>query len=132
MASLGTRRRTAAAPIAKKQFDTVTIANADGTGTITTSMANINMLIERMDILINNMTNAVTTTITIADENDVDIFDGTTFATLARNTNHTFLSTKATPDFAAVPINNTLTLSVTLSGACGATGAEIQVILYGP
>ncbi len=132
MASKDDRYNSRSAPIAKKQFDAIAIANADGTDTITTSMANIDMLVTRMDVITNAWTSAATLTITIADENGVDIFGGSTFATIAKSTNTMYLSTKSTADFAKVPVNNTLTVSATLSEASSTVGASVQVILYGP
>ena len=116
-------------PIARYEFAQQSWASGE-TGALTATVGNANMLIERMDVLISNATNAITFTVTIADENSVQVL---TFAGLAENTNHIKLATKATPDFDAVPVSdNTLTVTITPSGDPGASGATVDVILYGP
>ena len=132
MTSIDRRHHDARSPINKAQFATITVSNAQGTTEQTQDFANVNMLIESIDVLTNAWTNSVTTSITLVDENGVDMLGGSTITGIDKSSADTFLATKATPDFPARPATGTLTAGATMSGAVGATGAEIQVILRGP
>ena len=118
-------------PIAKYQFPRLSWANTE-TANITAVLNNVCMLIERVDVIINNSTNNVTVTITWADENSVVILGASNFATLADNTNHLFLASKATADFDVIPVYNDITITGSVSGDPGASGITADVMMYGP
>ena len=114
-------------PIGKLQFTQQSWASGE-TAAATVSMNNANMLIERMDVIVSDATNGITFTVTITDENSSQILSE---ASLAENASNVLLATKSTADFDAVPVNNTLTATITPSGDPGASGVTVDVILYG-
>jgi len=116
-------------PIGKLQFTQQSWASGV-TDAATTSINNCNMLIERIDVVASNSTNAITWSVAIADENAADVIP--TISSIPENDTTTKLATKATADFDAIPVNNTLTVTITPSGDPGASGATVDVILYGP
>ena len=119
-------------PIAKYQFTQLSWASG-ASGALTTTIANVNMLVERVDTVASNSTNAITYTIAIADENTVSNAELYSEAGLLENAQTVHLATKSTPDFDAFPCSgNTLTVTVTPSGDPGASGSTIDVIIYGP
>ena len=121
-------------PIAKIQFDQVSWLTGVGHAAKTTLKNNINMLVERVDVLISAVTANPTVAITFANENSVTVIDGTNFAALADGTNHTLLSTKATADFDAVPLNGNITCTVDPSADAGGSAQTltVDIIFYGP
>ena len=134
MATKDLRTLDPAAPIGKLQFQQLSWATGEGHAAQTATFNGAIMLIERVDVLISSVTANPTVTITWADENGVVILVGTNFATLADGTNHLFLSTKATADFDAIPVNNDITITVDPSADAGGAGQTltVDVIMYGP
>ena len=118
-------------PIGKLQFTQLDWATGEGHAAQTTSINNANMLIERIDVLVSSVTANPTVAVTITDENSCTI---ATLTGLTDGTNHVKLATKATADFDAIPVNNTLTISVDPSADAGGVTQTltVDVILYGP
>lgn len=131
MSSNDRRRNNLEYPVPKKQFDTLTWANGEGHASQDTVMPNINMLVTRIDVLINQPTNNNTVNVTFADENGVAVIDPTNFTTLADGTDHMLLSTNIPADFSTVTLNNTITCSVDPSADSGATSLTVKIIFYG-
>jgi len=127
MATIDLRSQGSASPIAKYQFDQVSWATGDGHAAKTAVRKGVNMLIERVDVLISSVTANPTVTITWADENSIVILDGTNFASLADGTNHLLLSTKSTADFDAIPVNNDITITVDPSADPGGADQTLTV-----
>lgn len=119
-------------PIAKKQIVQQSWASGES-GVKSPTIANVNMLVERVDVVASNSTNAITYTVAISDEQSVSGGELYSKTGVTENAQTVHLATKATPDFDAFPVsNNTLTITITPSGDPGASGATVDVILYGP
>ena len=127
MASKDTRNWDGRFRIAKFQFSQLSWAS--GVTSSKTAELNVNVTIERIDVIVSNATNAITMSIKMTDENSATCVD--TIATISENATSTYLASKATPDFPACPVNNTLTLTVTPSGDPGTSGVTADVIIYG-
>ena len=123
-----------AAPIARVGFDQVSWLTSAGHAAKTTTRKGVNMLIERVDVIISSVTDNPTVTVTFADENGVAIIDPTNFTNLADGTNHIMLATKATADFDMVPVNGNITCTVDPSADPGGAAQEltVDIIFYGP
>lgn len=126
--------RSADKPISRQQFTQLSWATGAGHAAQTATIKNLSMLIERIDVIISSVTANPTVTVTFSDENSAAPIDHTNLAALADGTKHVLLSTKATPDFAAVPVCGNLTVSADPSADPGGAGQEltVDVILYGP
>lgn len=118
-------------PIGKLQFTQLDWITGEGHAAQTASINNSNMLVERIDVIISSVTGNPTSSVTITDENSCTI---ATLTGLTDGTKHVKLATKATADFDAIPVNNTLTISVDPSVDAGgaAQTLTVDVILYGP
>ena len=122
-------------PIVRLQEGQLSWASGEsGALTIQIGTANklANLLLERIDVIASNSTNAITYTIAIADENAADIVSA--IALIPENDTTTlsaFETAADSADFKAIAINNILTITVTPSGVPGATGSTIDVVLYG-
>ncbi len=102
------------------------------TSAVTDWKGGITMIVERIDVIVSNATNAITFAATFTDENGVEPIVSTNFATVAENAATVKFATLASPDFpAAMLVNNDITLSLTPSGDPGASGATVDVIMYG-
>jgi len=115
-------------------FPTLTWAPGGGHAALTSIVENVNMLVERVIVVISSGGVAnPTTTLTFADDTGAVVIDGTNFATLADATTHQKLSTKATADFDAVPVAGKVTITIDPSAAptAGST-LTVQVIFFGP
>ena len=135
MATSDRRRRDSAKTNARYEFAQQSWATGDGHAAKTATLANVNMLIERIDVIISSVTANPTVNVVITDGNSVEVVDKTNLTTLADGTNHILLSTKATPDFAASPIaDDTLTVSIDPSADPGGAAQilTVDVILRGP
>lgn len=119
--------------IEQKEFAQVSWETGDLHAAQTKTLADIEGIIERIDIIISSVTDNPTVNLTITDENGCQIV---AFTSLADGTKHVkyALSKGATDsDFNPIPVNNTtLTLSVDPSADPGGTGQEltVDVILY--
>ncbi len=117
-------------PVAKVDFTQLSVASG-GHVAVTGTANNVNMYLERIDVGVSDVNDSLTATLTLTDEN------GTQLVSLTGITEDAFTlytSTGATPDFNAVAINNTLTVSVDPNmdpnDGAGET-LTIDVILYG-
>ena len=115
-------------------FPQVSWATGAGNGAKPTTIYDVNMMLERVDVLISAVTANPTVNITFADDNGVVPIDATNFTTLADGTNHMMLSTKATADFDAVPITGNITATITPSADAGGSAQllTVQIIFRGP
>jgi len=112
------------------------------TANVSKTLNNVNMLIERIDLVISASTdNRTVTVISLLDENSTlsnatGILNSTditgAFTTLADDTHHVLLSTRAAAEFDAIPVSGDLTLILGVSDAPGASGLTVDVYLYGP
>jgi len=129
MATKENRQSDRRFPVAKYQIGQLSWG-ATGHAADTDTLANINMMIERVDIIVSNAANAITVDLAITDENGAAII---TLTGLARNTKHVKLAYDdgGSNDFPPIVVNNTLTVSVDPSGDAGAGGITVDVILYG-
>jgi len=116
------------------EFSQVSWATGAGHAAKTATAYNVNMLVERIDVLISSVTANPTVDVSFADGNGVVIIDATNFTTLADGTKHMKLATKATADFDAVPINGDITVTVDPSADPGgaAQTLTVDVIFRGP
>ena len=80
------------------------------------SLTGYNGLIHELDVQIPDFTNAVTATVTLTRSNGVDVY---TSEALAKNADHVIMMDRA--------IVGTEALTVTLSGAPGGEGGQIDV-----
>ena len=133
MASKDDRYNAVNKPIVKYQFDSLTWDTGDGHAAQTATIYDMNLLVERVDVLISSVTANPTVNVSFADENSVAVIDPTSFTTLADGTNHILLATNSTQDFSAVAINNALTITVDPSADAGGSSQTltVDVILYG-
>lgn len=104
---------------------------AAASGAATVTLANMNGICEQIEVKLNNNTNNVTATVAIA-----SALGGTLFsqAGIAENatTVLTALSNKGTQDanFNPFLVDGNLTMTITPSGAPGASGLTVDVTVY--
>jgi hypothetical protein len=120
-------------PIASTAFAQLVFPDGASGATLTqtATLSNINGVIEQIEIVISTFENgSVTSTVTVASEQDATLF---TEATLADATTHLkqTLSEKGTPDadFNSALVNGTLTLTGVVSADPG-TNATIDVTVF--
>ena len=132
MASSDLRHHGARKTNTRKAFSQLSWG-ATGHAADTATLSNINMLVERVDVIASNAANGITFTVNIYDENSVASNELFSKSSIPENAQTVYLSTKATPDFPAFPVaDNTLTVSVDPSGDAGAGGVTVDVVIYGP
>ena len=111
------------------EFPTVTWAS--GETSAKTTFKHVNMLLDRIDVLINQPTNNLTVNMTFADQNLVVVIDATNFTALDDGTKHIMLSTKIPADFSTITLNDDITITITPSGDPGATALTVTPIFKG-
>ncbi|KKN19564.1 hypothetical protein LCGC14_0944500 [marine sediment metagenome] len=133
MATDDRRNEDARFPVARYEFPTETLP-AIGVTAQTETLGNINGTIEALEIVIADTTDGVTFTVTITSATGATLFSE---ASLADNQTHykVALSNKATQDadFNPIPVNSTLTVTVTPNASPDAAGnntVDVQVIIY--
>jgi len=140
---MGTKdHRALGLPISKIQFPQLSWTTPDHAPQ-TTKVNNVNMLVERIDVLISSggAANPTVTITSIVDDVSaaVTTSDGlitaalltTNFTTLADDTHHIRSSTAATAEFDAIPISGDVTITVDAVGAPTAS-FTVDIIFYGP
>jgi len=120
--------------IKRVEFPTITWVTSEGHAPKTAVVRNVNMLVERIVLIISSVTGGPATTFTFADDTGAVIIDPTNFAALADGTVYQKLSTKATADFDAVPINGDITITMDPDADAGGSGQTLSItpIFYGP
>lgn len=120
-------------PVARYEFAEETFP-AIGSAALTEELANINGTIEAIEIVISDTTDGISWTVAITTATAATVFSE---ASLADNQTHykVALSNKSTQDadFNPIPVNSTLTATVTPSASPDAAGnntATVQVIIY--
>ena len=94
----------------------------DEDDTVKTFTMNVRGLLHTIVMKVANFTNVVTATLTIANSNSDDIYDST-----AKAKNATYVLNELLDK---VPLVGDHTVTVTLSGAAGGTGGDVEVTLY--
>ncbi len=103
------------------------------TAAVSQTLENVTMLVEKIVVVTNNSTNAITYGITFLDEDGAAAILGTNFTAIAENAKTVKYATSSTPDFpASMLVRNSVTIEVTPSGDPGASGGTVDIILYGP
>ena len=92
------------------------------TGTTQSFALNGRGLIHSIVLVVPNFTNAVTATLTITNQDGVEIYNST-----AKARNATYALTQL---WDKVPIVGSNTVTVTLSGVAGGTGGDVTVSIY--
>ena len=117
-------------PVCRMEFAQKSWVTDEGHAAKTDTLNEINMLIERIDILISEVTGNPTVTVTITDHNSVQLVS---FAALADGTKHIKLATSDATDFDALPVSGDLTVSIDPSADPGgvAQTLTVDVIIYG-
>ena len=121
-------------PVAQQAFAQLTYPNGASGATLidTASLANINGVIEEIEIVISTFTDgAQTMTVTIASSQNASLYSE---GSLADATTHLrqALSNKATQDadFNPALVNGNLTLTGTISDDPGASGGTVDVTIF--
>jgi hypothetical protein len=120
-------------PVATYQITQQSWATGAGHAAKTTDLANLNGMLERIDIIISSVTDNPTVDVTLTDSNSCTLVSLTG---LADGTKHVKLaySNKSSPDadFNPIPINDTVTVSIDPSADAGGTAQTltVDVILY--
>lgn len=96
------------------------------TSTTATQTVNENGFVKMLIVDCDNLTNAVTLTVDIKDGDGYVVY---TKASIAENA-ITRVDELTTPALGEVPIDYKYTITVTLSGAAGGSGGNVDVMLY--
>jgi len=117
-------------PVSTAVFPTLTWVTSEGHAAKETALR-VNMLVERVDIIISSVTGNPTVTVTFANEDGAVVIDATEFATLADGTTHMKLAVR---DFYAVPVDGTVTCTVDPSADAGGSAQtlSVQIKFRGP
>jgi len=125
-------------PYTKKVFriEATQITQVSGDANDVSTTVNVNGIIRQITVGINNNDGDATATVAIIDDNGSVLF---TTASVAESTSAAPVAQHYMPVSAsdanalplAIPVTGTITLNVDLSGDPGASGMEVDVVLYG-
>ena len=114
-------------PVVRYSVDRASWASGEDSA-VEMTVTGVNCILKRMQVIASDTTNSITFTVAITDENGGTVLS---IAGISDDATTDKNALKATPDFSPVVLANTLTVTVTPSGDPGASGATVDIILYG-
>lgn len=120
--------------IARIEFPQVSWDTGDGHTAQTTTVYNMSMLVERVDVIISSVTGDPNVTLSFADENVMTIISASNFTDLDDGTSYLKTGLSSSPDFTPVPVMGDVTITVDPSADPGgvAQTLTVDIIFYGP
>jgi len=124
------RGEGSAFPVSTYQITQQSMPDGDANA-VTTTLSNINGIVEQIEVVINNNTGNATATVAITSANSGTLYSQAAIPENA-TTVYSALSNKGTQDANFNPFlcDGTLTFTITPSGDPGTSGMTVDVILY--
>jgi hypothetical protein len=126
MASYDKRHRGAGFLVARLEVAQQSWASGETTAA-TSTLANVNGLVEQIEVVVGATTNNITFTVAITTANSGSVYSQ---AAIADDGTSIYKATSDSTNFDAFLACGTLTFTITPSGDPGASGATIDVLIY--